>query len=264
MAAPPRDTPPPPAVGYAQLTGTDEAARIRADALACAERVLAAAHRSAADVRRQAELEADSVRRSARAEAAREANGILGQALARARQEQLQVAAQLDAALAELLRLQERNAELLDRLGTARDRFRDACGPEAAAECLPTSVPPASYAASGPVGPPLPAGPCAAPMVEAPPERATLVGDIDVVLPARVDRVTVEVLTAVLREQPGIVVRPPARRDQAMVLSVAVERELPLIPILLELPRIAAVRDVPAPADAAHGQARRLVVELDG
>lgn len=87
--------------------------------------------------------------------------------------------------------------------------------------------------------------------------------DVDLVLPSQADRMTVEVMMAVLREQPGITVRSASRRDGALVIPLTLDRPLPLVPILLELPRVAGARYSPTPW---NGGARggHVVIDLGG
>lgn len=238
----------------------DEAARIRADALACAERVLAAARRSAADLRADAGRQAEAILDSARSKAEREANEIVHQALAQVRQEQLRVRVELDAAAAELTRLLQLTAAALDRLGLVRARFGD--GSSECADVAPLRLPAGTSAPGEPavvgVAPPITASVTAT----APLDLAMIVGDIDVILPVRADRLMVEVLMAVLHEQPGIVVRPAVTRDEAVLVPVTVERAMPLVPILLELPRVVGATYSPGNKVSGIASSGRIVVEL--
>jgi hypothetical protein len=238
----------------------EEAARIRADALACAERVLAAARRSAADLRADAGRQAEAMLHTARSEAEREANEIVHQALAQVRQEQLRVRVELDAAGVELTRLLQLSAAALDRLGSVRARFGD--GSSEGADVVPLRLSAGTVVPGGPsVGGVAP--PTTAPVIAtAPLDLAMIVGEIDVVLPVRADRTMVEVLMAVLHEQPGIVVRPAVTRDEAVHVPVTVERAMPLVPILLELPRVVGATYSPGNNVSGIASSGCIVVEL--
>ena len=91
----------------------------------------------------------------------------------------------------------------------------------------------------------------------------TPLGEVDLVLPERVDRITLEVMVAVLREQPGITVRAAGHRHQTLVIPLLVERPVPLLAILRELPRVAGVAYVPHVGDAGAATGGRVMIELD-
>jgi hypothetical protein len=83
-------------------------------------------------------------------------------------------------------------------------------------------------------------------------------GPIDLVLPETTDRMTTEVLSAVLRQQPGITVGQLTRRGGSLYLPVNLSRPVPLGAILREFPRISTVTYV----EGTEQQVRQLAVQL--
>ncbi len=83
-------------------------------------------------------------------------------------------------------------------------------------------------------------------------------GPIDLVLPETTDRMTTEVLSAVLRQQPGISVGQLTRRGGSLYLPVNLSRPVPLGAILREFPRISTVTYV----EGTEQQIRQLAVQL--
>jgi hypothetical protein len=78
------------------------------------------------------------------------------------------------------------------------------------------------------------------------------------VLPETTDRMTTEVLSAVLRQQPGISVGQLTRRGGSLYLPVNLSRPVPLGAILREFPRISTVTYV----EGTEQQIRQLAVQL--
>jgi F0F1-type ATP synthase membrane subunit b/b' len=107
-------------------------------------------------------------------------------------------------------------------------------------------------------GTPLPAPPAAA----SAPTPFTPSGDVDLVLPGHTDRMTIEVMLAVLREQPGITVRAAVRRKEALVIPLVVDRPVPLISILQELPRVVAAVYSPVGSVVSTATGGNIVIEL--
>jgi F0F1-type ATP synthase membrane subunit b/b' len=101
-------------------------------------------------------------------------------------------------------------------------------------------------------------------MRPAPPaaRNGTATGEVDLVLPEQADRMTVEVMIAVLREQPGITVRAPIRRNQTLIVPLLVDRPVPLIPILQELPRVVAAVYSPSSSAASSAAGGHIMIEL--
>jgi hypothetical protein len=74
---------------------------------------------------------------------------------------------------------------------------------------------------------------------------STLTGDVDLVLPRSADRITLEVIVAVLQEQPGVSVRKMQAYRDVLVVPVQLVRPVPLVAILRELPRVTSAELVP-------------------
>ena len=94
------------------------------------------------------------------------------------------------------------------------------------------------------------------------PRNDTAIGEVDLVLPEQADRMTVEVMIAVLREQPGLTVRAPVRRHQTLVIPLLVDRPVPLIAILQELPRVVAAVYSPSSSAASSVAGGHIMIEL--
>ncbi|MGI8915628.1 MAG: hypothetical protein ACR2JY_17885 [Chloroflexota bacterium] len=284
----------------APLTG--EAAHIRAEALASAQRLVEAARRSAKELYEQAARQSEAMVRTAQAEVERlteEANsrqealnvqqvswdapglvleaagveadqvrtdadaragalltdahkraeGEASQALQAARtqaeQEKRQVAREVQAAWEELSQLHELSASLLTRLDLARDRLGRVMGIGEPAAAGANSLVAACGAESAPRT--QPSGP---------------IGEVDLVLPEHADRMTVEVMMAVLREQPGITVQAATRRSQALVIPLVIDRPVPLVPILQELPRVVATTLSTASNGVSTASGGHVIIEL--
>jgi vacuolar-type H+-ATPase subunit H len=125
-------------------------------------------------------------------------------------------------------------------------------------EPTPAAAPLASAAAETPAPAADASAPTAAGVLD-----TTPLGEVDLILPERVDRITLEVMVAVLREQPGITVRAVGHRQQTLVIPLLVERPVPLLAILRELPRVAGAAYVPHPGDAGVATGGRVTIVLD-
>lgn len=318
-------TPVPESDGTNATSGTTNAhqadtARIRADALASAQRLVETARRSAEELHEQAVRQSEALLRAARAEverlkaeatsqevaktlqqvtwdapgrvleaaiaeadllraearagvtalladarrqARREATEVLREARDQVAHEQQRTIADLQAVGEELTQLQQQSSALLERLGRLRARLatltpEETRGAETRPLLSPTANPdraPAAVTAppgmAQPVIPPPPA-----------PSNGLLKGDLDLVLPDHADRMTVEVLIAVLRDQPGITVGPASRRHQSLVIPLVVDRPAPLIPILQELPRVVVASYSPPNGTVGSASGGTIVIEL--
>ncbi|HEV7214953.1 MAG TPA: hypothetical protein VGP33_07480 [Chloroflexota bacterium] len=141
-----------------------------------------------------------------------------------------------------------------DSAGTVPEAPQEA----AAVEPTPTAVAMAAPPAEAPVPPAETLAPPSAGVLD-----TTPLGEVDLVLPDRVDRITLEVMVAVLREQPGITVRAVGHRQQTLVIPLLVERPVPLLAILRELPRVARAAYVAHTGDAGVATGGHVTIELD-
>ncbi|HEY8742481.1 MAG TPA: hypothetical protein VIU62_05255 [Chloroflexota bacterium] len=344
-----------PSSGISTARLNDDAARVRADALAAAQRLVESARRSAEEIHEQAARQADAMLRAARAEVERmteeiasrqalqqiswdapgrileaataeadlvrahaeaRAEALLHDARARAEREAAQVleAASKQASQAsrqptqelqqvweELAALRELSTTLVARLDRAWSLLAPSMvpssGPSGPGPSGPSRSPLASGAASSPspatvvraasagtpaasaprVPPPsgVASNPATRPEARRAPRPATEpearpaspwnaapTGEVDLVLPEQADRMTVEVMIAVLREQPGLTVRAPVRRNQALIVPLLVDRPVPLIPILQELPRVVAAVYSPLSSAASSASGGHVMIEL--
>ena len=133
-------------------------------------------------------------------------------------------------------------------------------GPPETQAAAPLQPKPAATAVAARAAEPAALAPTPAPAVVL---DTTPLGEVDLVLPERVDRITLEVMVAVLREQPGITVRPAGHRHQTLVIPLLVERPVPLLAILRELPRVAGAVYVPHAGDTGAATGGRVMIELD-
>ena len=89
-----------------------------------------------------------------------------------------------------------------------------------------------------------------------------LSGDVDLVLPRSADRVTLEVIVAVLREQPGVRVGDIKAHQETLIVPLSLARPMPLVPILRELPRVTTASLVPAQFAPVGSAPRHVRVDI--
>ena len=199
-------------------------------------RVLEAASAEADLIRAEAQAAAAVLLTNARRQAEREASQVLRAARDQVTQEQQQAAGELQAVGDGLAQLHRESIALWERLERTRTRL-------------------ATLASASPDG-------RQSPPPRTAPSDALLTGELNLVLPERADRTTVEVMIAVLRDQPGIAVHNVSPRPQGLVIPLVVDRPVPLIPILQELPRVVAAVYSPPNGAAGNPSGGAIVLEF--
>ncbi|MCL5946937.1 MAG: hypothetical protein M1298_02820, partial [Chloroflexi bacterium] len=91
---------------------------------------------------------------------------------------------------------------------------------------------------------------------------SALTGDIDLILPRTADRITLEVIVAVLQEQPGVTVRKMQTYRDTLVVPIQLVRPVPLVAILRELPRVASAELVPARFQPVGSAPLHVIVQI--